>query len=164
MLASSEAMYDFYSALVTMARSGKPIVEPPAHPEHTDTSPTMVDLSFPDSPLLGCHGAPANGGGPRPGCRFPARTRLAGCQHHLLIYRQSNGCERALCADRWPGVLEILVGETICPPELAGVAPQGAVLVRPDGYIGFQAQTWMNEAQDTFVDHFSQQFAPARAH
>ena len=38
------------------------------------------------------------------------------------------------------------------------------VLVRPDGYIGFQAQTWTGEAQDAFHDFLAQQFAPAETH
>jgi hypothetical protein len=60
-------------------------------------------------------------------------------------------------------MLEILDGETICPPELAGVPRHGAVLVRPDGYIGFQAQSCTPEAQDAFDDFFTEQFAPADA-
>lgn len=163
-LASSAAMHDFYFALVGMAGSGQPLLAPPpANPERPVTSPAMLDLAFPDSPILGCHGAAANGAGPRPGSRFPARTQLTGCAHHLLVYGQSNAWDPARCADRWRGALEILAGESICPSELAGVSRRGAVLVRPDGYIGFQAQMWTPEAQDAFDDFFTRQFAPATA-
>ena len=98
-LASSEAMHDFYFSLVAMVRSGTPIAEPLASPDHRVTSPTMLDLAFPDSPILGCHGATANSDCPRPGSRFPARTRLTGCLHHLLVYEPPAAWDHAQCAE-----------------------------------------------------------------
>jgi hypothetical protein len=121
----------------------------------------MLDLAFPDSPLLGCHGASANGDCPRPGSRFPARTRLTGCLHHLLVYDQSTTWNRAQCAARWSDRLEIVAGEAICSPGLAGVSQRGAVLVRPDGYIGFQAEAWTADAHGAFEAYFARQFEPA---
>ncbi len=162
-LASSEAMHNFYFTLVALARSGAPIAEPSASPDHRVTSPTMLDLAFPDSPILGCHGATTNGDCPRPGSRFPARTRLTGCLHHLLVYGQPTGWDRAQCSERWGNRLEIVAGETICSPELAGVSRRGAVLVRPDGYIGFQAEAWTADAHGAFEAYFTQQFEPATA-
>jgi hypothetical protein len=43
-------------------------------------------------------------------------------------------------AARWADVLTIVDGHSICPPKLGGVAADGAVLVRPHGYVGFTAQ------------------------
>ena len=55
----------------------------------------------------------------------------------------------------------VLDGETVCPAELAGVPSGGAVLIRPDGYIGFQAPAWNAEAQDALGRFLDRQFAPA---
>lgn len=160
-LGSSEAMYEHYYALVRMAVAGAPLAEPVADPAPRVTSPAMLDLAFPDSPLAGAHGEPATGEGPRPGSRFPERTRLGGCLHHLLVYGHAPDWNRAAFAARWSAVLQIVAGERICPPEQAGVGSDGAVLVRPDGYVGFQAQAWTAAARDAFEGHFGEQFAPA---
>lgn len=159
-LASSEAMHEFYYALVAMAAAGKPLAQPPADPERKVTSPAMVDLAFHGSPIVGAHGAAA-GEGPRPGSRFAARTRLEGCLHHLLVYGSEQGSNRSRFADRWAGALEVVDGATICPPDLAGVSRDGAVLIRPDGHIGFQAQTWNAEAQASLDRLLDRQFTPA---
>ena len=159
-LASSEAMHEFYYALVAMAVAGKPLAEPPAARDRNVTSPAMLDLAFHNSPIVGFHGSAAQGEGPRPGSRFPERTRLRGCLHHLLVYGSAEGHSEHF-ADRWSGTLDVLRGEAICPPELAGVSPRGAALIRPDGYIGFQAQTWDVEARDALDGFLDRQFAPA---
>lgn len=160
-LASSEAMHEFYYGLVEMAAGGQPLAPPPASGERKVTSGAMLDVTFHDSPIVACHGSPPDDESPRPGCRFPARTRLSGCLHHLLLYGTASATDRARLVDRWAGALEILDGETVCPTDLAGVSPAGAVLVRPDGYIGFQAQTWSDEARQALDRHLDGQFAPA---
>ncbi|MGH7786523.1 MAG: FAD-dependent monooxygenase [Candidatus Binatia bacterium] len=160
-LASSEAMHDFYYSLVAMAAAGAPLAPPPTGGDHKVTSGAMLDVTFPHSPIVGFHGAPSPDEAPRPGCRFPARTRLQGCLHHLVLYGSVPGSDRARLVGRWSGALEILDGASVCPTDLAGVSPAGAVLVRPDGYIGFQAQRWNDEARDALDRHLERQFAPA---
>lgn len=157
-LASSEAMSDFYYSLVAMAAAGRPLAPPAEDPERHVTSPAMLDLTFHESPIVASHGAGASSDGARPGSRFAERTRLSGCLHHLLVYGGER--DQAPFADRWAGALEIVDGTSICPPERAGVGSAGAVLVRPDGYIGFQAQTWSREARDALDRFLAQQFAP----
>ena len=90
-LASSEAMHEFYYGLVDLAVAGKPLVEPTADPSRHVTSPAMLDLALIDSPLLAHHGAWNDGEGPRCGRRFPGRTKLSGCRHHLLVYGEAGG-------------------------------------------------------------------------
>jgi hypothetical protein len=161
-LASSEAMVDFYYGLAGMAAAGAPLVPPPADPVTHVTSPSMLDVAFPDSPLLAAHGAPACDDGPRPGCRFPDRTLLNGCLHHLLVYGSAEW-DRARFAARWGATLEIVDGERICSAARAGVAADGALLVRPDGYVGFQAQSWTPAARAALDELLARQFVPARA-
>lgn len=154
-LASSDAVREFYYALVDMAVAGQPLEPPPPASERGSTSPAMLDVSFTSSPIVAGHGTPPAVGGPRPGMRFAARTRLGGCSHHLLLFGGAGERERAALAHRWSAVLEIVEGESVCPPQDAGVGPGGAVLVRPDGYIGFQAQVWDAGALER---HLGQQF------
>lgn len=160
-LASSEAMHEFYYTLVGMASAGKPLVAPAAEGGRNVTSPDMLDLALYDSPIVAAHGAPAPGAGPRPGARFPERTRLQGCLHHLLVYGAAGARPRAAFAERWSDAVQVVAGEAICPPALAGVSPGGAVLVRPDGYIGFQAQTWDAAAEQALDELLRRLFAPA---
>jgi len=156
-LASSEAMHDLYYALVEMAVAGRPLALPPADPDHQATSTSMLDLSFESSPIVACHGTPP-GDGARPGTRFRARTRLAGCRHHLLVYGAAAAREGEAISRRWSRVLEVVDGDTLCAPSLAGVAAGGAVLVRPDGYIGFQAPQWNADASAALDRHLAVQF------
>lgn len=159
-LASSEAMSDYYYALVAMAAAGAPLREPPPDRGRHVTSPAMLDVGFPASPLVGAHGAPC-GDGPRPGFRFPARTRLGGGQHHLLVYGAAREENTARFATRWAQVLELADGDAICPAARAGVGRDGAVLVRPDGYIGFQAQAWNAGAEAALEALLARHFVPA---
>jgi hypothetical protein len=56
-------------------------------------------------------------------------------------------------------VLTIVDGHSICPPELVGVSAGGAVLIRPDGYVGFQAEKWNPEARSTLDELLDVQFS-----
>jgi len=58
-------------------------------------------------------------------------------------------------------VLTIVDWNSICPPELGGVSAGGAVLIRPDGYVGFQAEKWNAEARSALDGFLSIQFSPA---
>jgi hypothetical protein len=64
-------------------------------------------------------------------------------------------------AARWADVLTIVDGHSICPPELGGVSAGGAVLIRPDGYVGFQAEKWSPEARSALDELLNVQFGPA---
>jgi len=156
-LASSEAMHDFYFGLAERAAAGQPLM-PPFDPTREVSSPAMLDLALSESPLLGFHGTALGVQALRPGRRFPACTRLGGCTHHLLVYGGAPGWDRSGFSARWGSCLTVVVGEDICPPEQSGVSASGAVLVRPDGYIGFLAEAWDSGAQAAFARLFSAQF------
>jgi len=159
-LASSEATADFYYQLVAQARRGHPLAPPPQDPTRRVTSPLMLDLNISESPIIGFHGFTGIRGSLKPGDRFPERTKLTGELHHLLVYGDlpdpgSNGF-----AARWRDVLVAMDGNKICPAERCGLPGTGAVLIRPDGYVGFQATSW-DAASCTALESFlGQQFIP----
>jgi hypothetical protein len=72
-------------------------------------------------------------------------------------------------AARWADVLTchpsqtplppIVDGHSICLPELGGVSAGGAVLIRPDGYVGFQAEKWNPEARSALDEFLNIQFS-----
>jgi 2-polyprenyl-6-methoxyphenol hydroxylase-like FAD-dependent oxidoreductase len=109
-------------------------------------SRSMLDVSYPDSPLVGEYPAdtqaPAH---PAPGDRYPDRAALTGTGHHLLLFGGAGSKSGADNADdatidrlrhRWRGLVEIT--DAVGDPARAGVAAGGAVLIRPDGHIGFR--------------------------
>jgi hypothetical protein len=107
----------------------------------------MLDISYAGSPLAGEHVAPGGRplAGPAPGERYPDRGRLARPRHTLLLFGDVPENEAARLARRWGDLVDVLPGPG--DPARAGLgaaadggrpAP-GAVLIRPDGFIGFRA-------------------------
>lgn len=99
----------------------------------------MLDVSYAGSPLVGEHVPP--GGpplpAPGPGDRYPDRIALDGAQHVLLTFGPAPAPDIQRLRGRWARVLTVTEGHG--DPRRAGLAAEGAVLVRPDGYIGFRA-------------------------
>jgi 2-polyprenyl-6-methoxyphenol hydroxylase-like FAD-dependent oxidoreductase len=97
---------------------------------------SMLDVSYAGSPLVGQAGDDA--GSPAPGERFPANLRLRGESHHLLVFGEAPGLDKMRA--RWDGLVTIVDASAhgFSPTE-AGAPNGGAVLVRPDGFIGFRA-------------------------
>jgi hypothetical protein len=106
----------------------------------------MVDVSYRGSPLTGEH--VASGGpvvdGPGPGDRYPDRTGLTGTRHTVLWFGDVPETGVALLRRRWRDTVDVLAGQG--DPARAGLGLRGedqttprAVLIRPDGFIGFRA-------------------------
>src|SRR5262249_39603177 len=75
---------------------------------------------------------------PAPGARFPDCTRLTGTSHHLLTFGEVAALDRF--RGRWDGLVSVQDGTSAgLDAACAGVRDGGAVLVRPDGFIGFRA-------------------------
>ncbi len=72
--------------------------------------------------------------GPSPGDRFPACHRLRGTCHHLIVFGEAPRLDDLRA--RWDGLVSI-VDASVAPFD--GVPDGGAILVRPDGFIGFRA-------------------------
>ncbi len=97
---------------------------------------SMLDISYAGSPLVGEAGKAF--GSTAPGERFPAGLRLGGESHHLIVFGPGPGLDRIRA--RWHGLVEIVHGAANCFGVAEAGAPDGgAVLVRPDGFIGFRA-------------------------
>ncbi len=97
----------------------------------------MLDVSYAGSPLIGQAGG--GGGAVSAGERFPGRHLLSGTEHHLIVFGAlSEGLERFGAV--WDGHVRVIDGAAAgFDAAAAGVSDGGAVLVRPDGFIGFQA-------------------------
>ena len=124
-------------------------------------SRSMLDVSYAGSALVGEYPAgtrtPMT---PAPGDRYPDRAALAGTAHHVLLFggADDTGIERL--RRRWRGLVEI--SEAASDPRRAGLAAGGAVLVRPDGHIGFR--TPANSAGLAALDsHLDSYLIPADA-
>ena len=96
----------------------------------------MLDVSYAGSMLVGQAGAMLDG--PGPGLRFPACHRLRGTGHHLIVFGEASRLD-ALRA-RWGELVSIIDAAGAGFDAIAAGVPQGgAILVRPDGFIGFRA-------------------------
>ncbi len=99
----------------------------------------MLDVSYAGSPLVGEHlgpGVPYQGR-PAPGERFPDRLQLTGALHHLLVFGEAAALDRF--RSRWEALVSAEDGAFMgLDAARAGVRDGGAVLVRPDGFVGFR--------------------------
>ena len=96
----------------------------------------MLDVSYAGSALLGQAGVVVEG--PSPGDRFPARSRLSGTCHHLIVFGKAPRLDYLRA--RWDKLVSIVdAASAQLDAGEAGVPNGGAVLVRPDGFIGFRA-------------------------
>ena len=132
-LETSDRLHQLAHAAVESARTGArsaPLSQSEA--QALLRARSMLDVSYAGSPLAGQHvaaaGAPGPGPAPGPGDRYPGRAGLCGTAHHLLL--PADAGERAVnrLRDRWSGLVDITTA-----------GGPGAVLIRPDGYVGFRA-------------------------
>jgi 2-polyprenyl-6-methoxyphenol hydroxylase-like FAD-dependent oxidoreductase len=136
----SDEIHGFVMELIAMCRGGRPFSLPPTDPAQQRAlmrRRSMLDVSYAGSALVGEAGAIV-AAGPSPGDRFPARVRLGGTCHHLVVFGAAPRLDQFRA--RWDGLIAVVdgAGERFDPAE-AGAPDGGAVLVRPDGFIGFRA-------------------------
>jgi hypothetical protein len=150
-LEASDEVHRLVMGLVAMCDGGIALSLPPGDPAENLAGlrkRLMLDVSYAGSALVGQAGAAADG--PSPGERFPARHRLSGTGHHLIVFGA------APCLDhlraQWGELVSIVdaAGAAFGASE-AGVPSGGAILVRPDGFIGFRA-TPANETTMAALD------------
>ena len=138
-LAVSDRLHQLAYRSVESARTGI-VAAPPTQAEVAAMvqSRSMLDVSYAGSPLVGEYPpgtrTPMT---PAPGDRYPDRAALAGAGHHLLLFGGAEDADVERLRRRWRGLVEI--SDAAGDPGRAGLAAAGAVLVRPDGHIGFRA-------------------------
>ena len=104
-------------------------------------SRAMLDVSYAGSPLLGERLGEGirRPDGPAPAERYPDRIALAGPRHQLLLFAAAPANLPRFRA-RWDGLVEVMDASAAgLDAARAGVPGGGAVLIRPDGFIGFRA-------------------------
>jgi 2-polyprenyl-6-methoxyphenol hydroxylase-like FAD-dependent oxidoreductase len=133
-LATSDRLHQMAHAAVESARTGVAATPLSAADATALTrARAMLDGCYDASPIVGGYGDAA-GAATTPGRRYAAWAGLTGPAHHLLLAR-ADAAGWAPFADRWRGLVDVVAGGNQLP--LAG-GPQ-AVLVRPDGYVGFRS-------------------------
>jgi hypothetical protein len=123
-------------AAVQAARTGgRASPATPAQRTALTRSRCLLDVTYAGSPLVGEHLGPGvePPPPPGPGDRFPGRTTLTGTAHYLLIFGAADAAGVERLHHRWRGLVDI-VRDTGGRP-----ASSGALLVRPDGHVGFRA-------------------------
>jgi 4,5-epoxidase len=159
----SDCLHQLAYRAVESARTGiVPAPPTPAEVAAMVQSRSMLDVSYAGSSLVGEYPAgtwaPMT---PAPGDRYPDRAALAGTGHHLLLFgAAAEDAGIARLRRRWRGLVE--VSHATGDPRRAGLATGGAVLVRPDGHIGFR--TSVNSAGLGALDsHLDSYLIPANA-
>jgi 2-polyprenyl-6-methoxyphenol hydroxylase-like FAD-dependent oxidoreductase len=136
----SDEIHRFVMELIAMCDGDRtPVLPPPDPAENLAVlrKRSMLDVSYAGSPLVGQAGA-AIVKGPSPGDRFPARCRLGGTGHHLIVFGDAPRLDHLRA--RWDKLVSIVDAASAHFDAVeAGVPDGGAILVRPDGFIGFRA-------------------------
>ena len=138
-LVVSDCLHQLAYRSVESARTGI-VPAPPTRAEVAAMvqSRSMLDVSYAGSPLVGEYPADNQAPmSPAPGDRYPDRASLGGTGHHLLLFGGADDAGVDRLRRRWRGLLDI--SDAVGDPGRAGLAAGGAVLIRPDGHIGFRA-------------------------
>jgi 6-methylpretetramide 4-monooxygenase / 4-hydroxy-6-methylpretetramide 12a-monooxygenase len=137
-LAVSDLLHQQAYRAVESARTGVvPAPPTPAEAAAMVRSRSMLDVSYAGSSLVGEYAADTRTPmPPAPGDRYPDRLALAGTGHHVLLFGVAEDALVMGLRRRWQGLAEI--SHATGDPRRAGLAAGGAVLVRPDGHIGFR--------------------------
>jgi 2-polyprenyl-6-methoxyphenol hydroxylase-like FAD-dependent oxidoreductase len=117
---------------------------------------SMLDVSYKGSLLVDAGAADAK---PAPGARFPGWCDLKGATHHLVISGAAPQLDDFQA--RWGGLVSVVewIGEDVFAKE-AGLGDGGMVLVRPDGFIGFQRAAADEDAMKALDTHLSTYLHP----
>jgi 6-methylpretetramide 4-monooxygenase / 4-hydroxy-6-methylpretetramide 12a-monooxygenase len=137
----SDRLHQLAHAAVDSASTGSapPAPPPPEAVAALARARSMLDVSYSGSPLAGEQVAPSTPQlpGPAPGDRYPQRAALTGTQHHAVVFGDAAEADLLLLRRRWRGVLDVSRG--VGDPRRVGLATDGVILIRPDGYLGFRA-------------------------
>jgi hypothetical protein len=157
----SDEVHRLVTGLVAMCDGGGMLSLPPGDPAEDLAGVRkrlMLDVSYAGSPLVGQAGC-AMTGGPLPGERFPARHSLSGTGHHLIVFGAAPRLDHLRA--RWGQLVSIVdAANAQFDATEAGVPNGGAILVRPDGFIGFRAAPVDEITMDAVDVHLATYLAP----
>lgn len=159
----SDEVHSLVMGLVAMHRGGEEPALPPGDPDEHRAGirrRLMLDVSYAGSALVGQAGTFTEG--PFPGERFPHRHRLNGISHHLVVFGKAPRLDdfRARWGER---VSVINAAGADFASAGSGLPRDGAVLVRPDGFIGFRTASTGTEAIDALDAHLAAYLIPGVA-
>jgi 2-polyprenyl-6-methoxyphenol hydroxylase-like FAD-dependent oxidoreductase len=156
----SDEVHGMVMKLITACAEGGPPALPPVDPAQELAATrrrSMLDVSYAGSPLIGQAGSAA--AAPVPGERFPGRVRLQGTCHYLLVFGKAPPLDDLRA--RWGKLVSIVDGADMqLDAGEAGVPDNGAVLVRPDGFIGFRAAPATDATMRALDAHLSSYLVP----
>lgn len=156
----SDEAHSAVMRLVAMCSGGRlPVLQPgePAQSVATVRRRLMLDVSYAGSPLVGAAGVILEG--PSPGERFPAHLRLSGTGHHLVVFGGAPCMDRLRA--RWDKLISIVDASSAQFDAIeAGVPNGGAILVRPDGFIGFRAAPFNGTTMAALDAHVATYLVP----
>ena len=93
--------------------------------------------------------------------RFPACRRLSGTGHHLIVFGEAPRLDHLRA--RWDKLVSIVdAASAHFDATEAGVPNGGAILVRPDGFIGFRAAPADETTMDALDAHLTTYLVPLR--
>lgn len=155
----SDEVHSFVINLVAMSAVGAPALPPSdaAKDRAAARRRSMLDISYAGSALVGQAGAVTDG--LSPGTRFPASHHLRGTGHHLIA---SGAPPRSdYLRARWEKLVSF-VDASSAPFDAtaAGVPEGGAILVRPDGFVGFRADPANEMTMDALDAHLATYLIP----
>lgn len=133
-LQTSDKLHALAHAAVQSARTG--IHTPAPTPEDAAAlarSRCLLDVSYAESPLTGEYVA-AGANPPREpavGTRHPDGYKLANTRHHVLLFGEADEAGAARLRERWGRLADVT--------RVADGPSSSALLIRPDGHLGFRA-------------------------
>ena len=155
----SDEIHTFVMTLIATCNRGAPAVPPPDPTRDMEAARrrSMLDISYAGSALVGQAGGGCDGFSP--GTRFPACSSLSGTRHHLIV---SDGAPRLdHLRARWDKLVSIADSSTApFDATAAGVPKRSAILVRPDGFVGFLAHPADERTMDALDAHLMTYLIP----
>jgi hypothetical protein len=159
----SDEVHSFVMNLIAECDGGGAPVVPVPDPVEDMASArrrSMLDISYAGSALVGQVGEVADR--VSPGTRFPACHFLSGTGHHLIAFGEMPRLD--YLRSRWGKLVSIVDASTAqFAAAAAGVPSGGAILVRPDGFVGFRADPADEKTMDALDAHLASYLIPNAA-
>jgi 2-polyprenyl-6-methoxyphenol hydroxylase-like FAD-dependent oxidoreductase len=156
----SDEVHGFVMDLIaTCDGGGAPAVLPPDPVEDMASARrrSMLDISYTGSALVGQAGGVIDG--ISPGARFPACHFLGGTCHHMIAFGEVPRLDYLRA--RWAKLVSIVDASTAkFDATVAGVPNGGAILVRPDGFVGFRVDPADDKTMDALDAHLATYLIP----